>query len=77
MEAGAAFLLLVIVIVVAVIGFGVWLMASSLRRRKLSSSEDKVDRHMEGARGPIERRRERPEHKRVSNEQGSRSVPHG
>lgn len=43
MEAGAAFLLLLIVIVVALAGFGLWALASTLRRRKLNRDEDKID----------------------------------
>lgn len=46
MEAGAAFLLLLIVIFVAVVGGGLWLLGSTLRRRKLNPREDKLDRQM-------------------------------
>jgi hypothetical protein len=81
-----------IAIAVIVIGGALWLVASTLRRRKLASGEDKLDRHMIGAepegeangrregnapRRPAgrERGRSRPEHHRVTNEQGSRSIP--
>jgi hypothetical protein len=86
MEVAAAFLLLVVAIVVLVLGGGVWLLASTLRRRKLSPGEDKLDRHMVGTEPRGERRQrdrgrqrdeDRPEHHRVTNEQGSRSIPHG
>jgi hypothetical protein len=106
MEVLAAFLLLLIAIAAIVIGGVLWLIASSLRRRKLASGEDKIDRHMIGAEGvgavgpeeegadqgdrgarrsqprPTagrqmgrERARGRPEHHRVTNEQGTRSIP--
>jgi len=86
MEAAAAFLLLLIFIFVAVVGGGLWLLVSTLRRRKLSPGEDKIDRHMlgrdESAAGAVDghpaedaESEERPEHTRVSNEQHSRSMP--
>lgn len=100
MEVLAAFLLLLIAIAAIVIGGVLWVIASSLRRRKLASGEDKIDRHMIGAEvgaaaehegegsrpggqerptagrpAGRERARGRPEHHRVTNEQGSRSIP--
>lgn len=89
MEAGAAFLLLLIVIFVAIVGGGLWLLGSTLRRRKLNPEEDKLDRQMlegragdagaDGAaassNGNAQRDDARPEHTRVSSEQSSRSIP--
>lgn len=46
MEVGAAFLLLLIFIFVGIVGGGLWLLTSTLRRRKLNPSEDKIDRQM-------------------------------
>jgi hypothetical protein len=46
MEAGAAFLLLLIVIFVAIVGGGLWLLVSTLRRRKLNPERDEIDRRM-------------------------------
>ena len=46
MEAGAAFLLLLIIIFVAIVGGSLWLLTSTLRRRKLNPDEDKIDSSM-------------------------------
>jgi hypothetical protein len=46
MEAGAAFLLLLIVVIVAIVGGGLWAVVSTLRRRKLNPTQDKVDRQL-------------------------------
>lgn len=46
MEAGAAFLLLLIVIFVGVVGGGLWLLMSTLRRRKLNPERDEIDARM-------------------------------
>lgn len=89
MEAGAAFLLLLILLFVAIVGGGLWLLTSTLRRRKLNPEEDKLDRQMledrandagaDGAvvshNGDAHRDDARPEHTRVGSEQSSRSIP--
>lgn len=87
MEAGAAFLLLLIVIFVGIVGGGLWLLTSTLRRRKLNPERDEIDARMLASRagdaGAVDERSAeedeaangRPEHSRVSNEQHSRSIP--
>jgi hypothetical protein len=68
MEIGAFFILLLVLVVVGVLGGGLWVIARGLRRGKLASREDMIERD-----GDREEDR-RPSHVRVSNEQRSRYV---
>lgn len=89
MEVGA-FLVGLIVIGVVIVGGGIWLTASILRRRKLNSEEDKIDSQLlgEGIGMPDSPNgagtcpsqapngeEQRPRHRRVANEQHSSPMP--
>lgn len=68
MEIGAFFILIVVLVLLAVLGGGVYAIATWLRHKQLDPEEDKV----EGP-SPAEHQR-RPEHLQVDNEQDARFV---
>ena len=68
MEIGAFFILIVVLVLLAVLGGGVYAIATWLRHKQLDPEEDKVE-------GPAHTEHQRrPEHLAVDNEQDTRFV---